>query len=142
MITLVIAGVLIGIVVPRFGLVETRRAVRNARDAYVHLAARASSAALERGEVVCIEVVRADARIEVYTLEDASEIESIDLDDQFGVDVTTSTGTDTTVCYSSRGFATDAGTNVPDTGADTVTFARSGESARAQARPLGQVEAL
>ncbi|MFW6201265.1 MAG: pilus assembly FimT family protein [Gemmatimonadota bacterium] len=140
-VSIMIAGVLVGIIVPRFGMVESRRAVRNARDAFVHLAARATSTALERGEIVCIEVVRADARIEVYTREDETPIDAIELEDQFGAQVTTSTGNDTKVCYSARGFATDAGTNVPDAGQDIVTFTRGAESAEARVRPLGQVEA-
>ncbi|MGQ0561154.1 MAG: pilus assembly FimT family protein [Gemmatimonadota bacterium] len=134
LIVLSIAGVLLTITLPRFGQMQARQQIANARDAYVWLAARARSLAVERGTKVYLEIDPALDRAWIRAGTDT--LENLHYTNEYSADVTTGTEARVVVCYSPRGYALETCSAGLGT---AVTFTGGPERARAQVGLIGMV---
>ena len=115
--------------------VQQRMSVRQARNVYASVHARARAQAIEFGQRVMVEIDPAGDSI--WVTRNDTTLEVIRLFDEMGVDIQTSESV--TVCMNSRGFA-DTGCNSFDED-ETVTllFTLGADSSSLQILPLGQV---
>lgn len=134
-IAIIVGGILLSISVAAFGAVESRTAVRQARNVFAGLHARTRAHAIEFGTTTLLEIdVGGDS---VWISRNDTTLETIRLGDEFGVDLT-SGATRYTLCMSPRGYA-DTGCTSFNTGV-TLTFARGAKSMTATMLPLGQLD--
>lgn len=132
-----IAGALGTLATPRLSLHMERRAVLQARDAFVAIAARGRSAALQRGEIVVLRALPDTDRIIVYGGNGSDTLEILDLASGRGVDLLAATAP--VVCYTPRGFAhpgCGSGSQLPM----RVSFTAGGDTLSATITPIGLVE--
>jgi type II secretory pathway pseudopilin PulG len=135
-IVVAVAMVLMTIAVPAFSRVRERKAVQNARDAYVWAAAVARALAVERGTTVALELDPGSG-LALVRVVGADTIQRVDFDGGYGAEVETKVGT-VTVCYTARGFAAPTGCsqNLPA----EINFLRGPYQAGVLVQSLGQVE--
>lgn len=108
LIALVIAGALLGMAFPRFDHYRSVRAAVNARDAFTMAAARARSAAVEKGDVVVLMIRPYHDSVFVMTGDAQDTLEVLDYrSGQFPADLLMDTGLPAPfrICYLARGFA-------------------------------------
>lgn len=134
-IAIVVGGILLSIAIAGFGAVESRTAVRQARNVFAGLHARARAHAIEFGTTTRLEVdVGGDS---VWISRDGTTVESVPLGREFGVDLR-AVGGAYTLCMSPRGYADTGCTSFG--GAVTLNFERASESMTATMLPMGQLE--
>lgn len=134
-ITILVGGILLSIAVASFGAVQSRTSVRQARNVFAGVHARARAHAVEFGTTTLLEVdVGGDS---VWISRNDTTLEAIGFRSEFGVDLTAG-ATRYTLCMSPRGYADTACTSFA--GAVTLTFERGTESMIATMLPLGQLE--
>jgi prepilin-type N-terminal cleavage/methylation domain-containing protein len=138
---IVVGAILVGLVVNGASAYVSRKRVSNARDAFVYLAMRARSAAIERGRNVSLHLSEAQGRITVNEGCSASgaELERLHLENEFHAKVEAAKDP-ITVCYSPRGFAIEGQTTI--SAPTVVSFVIGKDTARARVAPLGQVEGV
>lgn len=139
LIVVVVAAVLLSAAVPQFGKLQARWGADNARDAYMSLAARARATAVQQGVTVWLTLDTDADEAVVYTAA-PDTIETQDFAADLFAEVTASVSGPIELCYTPRGFAHPACTNV--TAPVTVTFSRGAYDSQAEVKPLGQVEQL
>ena len=144
LLVIVIGAILATMTVPSFTRLASGQNARNARDAVVWMAARARSRAIERGEVIKLEINIGDERAWIVrrnagTALASDTLEKIDFENEQDVQVTAPARI--TLCYNPRGYAFRCSTDSP-AAAVNVTFTHAGKSAVARVRPLGQVDRL
>lgn len=137
LIIVLIAGVLAALAAPPItSYLESRNRLQ-ARDAFMMMASRARSAAVEEGDFVLMTVSATGDSVVVTSQRDASAIEVLRLYDGRGrADITGSS--DITICYTPRGFAHPScrdGDDLPH----QVGFASGSDTAYATIT-LGRVE--
>jgi prepilin-type N-terminal cleavage/methylation domain-containing protein len=137
-IAIAIAAILMAIMAPQFQRAQERRGAHAARDAVIRLAATSRMLAVERGRSVLMEIDPESRRAWAIAVGSADTLTLIDLQREFGAQVTTDGGK-LTVCYNSRGYAIGACSVGLNNGA-AVSFTRGPFEARAAVLPLGQVE--
>jgi prepilin-type N-terminal cleavage/methylation domain-containing protein len=139
LIVIAIAGILSTIAFSGMKEYLARQGARNARDEFVYMAARARAAAIERSQVVRLEISPDEDRVRIVTSQNGVEkvLETRHYTGEFNAVVTTGNGETLTICYSPRGYASTSCTSISEE--VSVDFARAGKSARAVVRPLGQV---
>ncbi|MBI4544081.1 MAG: hypothetical protein HY703_02670 [Gemmatimonadetes bacterium] len=137
LLVLMIGAVLTSMASPRVGHLQAVRALVNAQNSAIFLAARARAVAVERGKTARLEVDPLGDRAWIVVLP-SDTVSLVDYRDEFAADVFTTTGTTLTVCYTPRGFALPSCTspNLPA----FVGFSRGRDTLRVRVRPLGQVE--
>lgn len=134
-ITIMVGGILLSIAVAGFGAVQSRTSVRQARNVFAGVHARARAHAIEFGTTTLLEVdVGGDS---VWISRNDTTLEAIRLRSEFGVDLTAG-ATRYTLCMSPRGYADTSCTSFA--GAVTLTFERGAEAMTATMLPLGQLE--
>lgn len=142
-VVMLIGAVLTGIAMSRVSDYVDRRGARNARDAFVYLAARARALAIERGRTVRLEVDPAGDRAWLVAPDGSGGIdtlESVAYMGEFRADVATSAGGAVRVCYTPRGYALGTCNSFPMDTTVRVTFRRAVYADSVTVRPLGQVE--
>jgi len=135
MFVVVLVGMVLAVIaLPPLARVRERRAVANARDAYVWTAAVARGLAIERGATVRLDLIPAANAAFVRVGEDT--IQRVDFG-TYGA-VVQGSEANVTVCYSARGFASPGGCseNLP---AD-IDFRRGDYVAGVRVKSLGDVE--
>lgn len=146
LIVMVIGAALLTMAIPNFTRVSAGQNARNARDAVVWMSARARSRAIERGQVMLLEIDPASERAWIVFRRQtgsavaADTLEKTNFATEQSVQIS-GPSNKVTLCYNSRGYAfactgTSATTNVD------VVFTHAGRSATARLKPLGQVERL
>jgi len=133
-VVIMVGAVLTTIAIRSLGGVQSRMSVRQARNVFASMHARARAQAVEFGENVLLEVDTGGDSI--WVTRAGTVLEVIRFQNEMGVDITGSAST-YTVCMNSRGFATES-CNSFNT-AVTLGFAQGGETASLQILPLGQV---
>lgn len=135
-IALIVSGILLSITVAGFAAVERRTAVRQARNVFAGLHARARAHAIEFGTIARLGVdLGGDS---VWVDRDGTIVETVRIGEEFGVDLSSSV-TGITLCMSPRGYA-DTDCNSFGS-AVKIGFARgSSEVMTATLLPLGQLE--
>ena len=134
-IVLVIGSVLAGIAMSGFGNARGGYAVRGARNTMTSLHARARVHAIERGTRVLLVVDPGGDSITIRR--GTTVIETIRFQEEFGVDIRTSSGAAVTLCMNPRGFADEACNSF--TAPVRVTFWQAADSASVGLLTLGQL---
>ena len=132
-----IGSILTSIVITSFSGVSGRFAVKGARQTFMSMHARARAQAVEYGQTIQLNV---DAGGDSVWLSRGAEVlEVLHLDEEFNVDVRTSTNMGLRLCMNPRGFA--------DTGCNSfsshviVTFLLASDTASVRVLTLGQMVA-
>jgi type IV fimbrial biogenesis protein FimT len=146
LLVMIIGAVLLSMAIPSFTRMTAGQNARNARDAVVWMAARARSRAIERGEVVLLEIDPPSERAWIVRRNTGTALASDTLEKtNFGteqsVTLSTTSNNRLTLCYSPRGYAFTCSGNSPGSN-QNVTFLHAGKSAIAVVKPLGQIERL
>lgn len=144
LLVIVIGAILATMTVPSFTRLASGQNARNARDAVVWMAARARSRAIERGEVVKLEIHVGNERAWIVrrnagTALASDTLEKIDFAVEQNVQINAPARI--ALCYNPRGYAFSCSAYSPAATVD-VTFMHAGKSAVARVRPLGQIERL
>lgn len=133
-IVLVIGSILTSIALASYSNARGHFAVRGARNAFVSLQARARAQAIEEGEVTWLVAdVSGDS---AYLSRNDTVLERIHFDDEFHVDLQSSTG-NLRLCMTPRGVA-DTSCNSFSSAA-TLQFWQNADSCSVQVLPLGQL---
>ena len=134
-VVLMLGVALTSIAVRSMAGIQSRMSVRQARNVYAALHARARAQAVEFGEPVMVGI---DAEGDSLWLErdDGTRLEVIRLFDEMGVDLQGSSST-YTVCMNARGFADESCNSFDEP--VTLSFVMGGDSASLLILPLGQV---
>lgn len=145
LLVMIIGAVLLSMAIPSFTRVAAGQNARNARDAVVWMGARARSRAIERGEVVLLEINPATERAWIVrrntgTALASDTLEKVSFQTERSVDISGITS-QLTLCYNPRGYAFKCSANSPVTNQDVV-FSHAGKTATARVKPLGQIERL
>ena len=143
---IIIGAVLLSMAIPSFTRITAGQNARNARDAVVWMGARARSRAIERGEVVLLEIQPSSERAWIVRRNTGTALASDTLEKtNFGteqqVTLSTTSNNKITLCFSPRGYAFTCATGSPGTNVN-VTFSHAGKTAIARVKPLGQIERL
>jgi len=134
-IAILVGAILASIAMASFGSVQSRTAVRQSRNAFAALHARARAQAIEFGTTTLLEVdVGGDS---AWISRNDTILERIDFSQDFDVDIRSST-TRYTLCMSPRGYADTECTSF--TGLAAMTFAQGVDSMTATMLPLGQLQ--
>jgi Tfp pilus assembly protein FimT len=134
-IVVLVGAILVSIAQMSFGAVQSRTAVRQSRNAFAALHARARAQAIEFGTRTMLEVdVGGDS---AWVSRNDTILETIHFRQNFDVDLRSST-TRYTLCMSPRGYADTDCTSF--SGLATVTFAQGADTMSATMLPLGQLE--
>jgi len=136
-VVLMVGSILTGIALSNFSGISSRFAVRGARQTLMSMHARARAQAVEFGANVRLNVDPAGDS--AWLSQDGAVLERVDFNDEFHVDVRTSTGATLWVCMNPRGFA-DTGCNNFNSRV-TVTFLQSSDTASVGILTLGQMVA-
>lgn len=134
-IVILVGAILTTIAVRGLGSVQSRASVRQARNVYASMHARARAQAVELGE-------RVELRIDpvgdsIWLSRDGAVLHVVRFRSEMGVDIRAGSNTHT-VCMDPRGFA-DASCNSFESSPLTLTFAQGADTASLQVLPLGQV---
>ncbi len=136
-IVLMIGSILTSIVITSFSGVSGRFAVKGARQTFMSMHARARAQAVEYGRTVRLNV---DAGGDSVWLSTGGEVlEVLHFDEEFNVDIRTSTDSNLQLCMNPRGFA-DTGCNNFSSPV-TVTFLLTSDTASVRVLTLGQMVA-
>ena len=135
-VVLVVGSVLTSIAVKNYNGVSGRFAVRGARQTLMSMHARARVHAVEYGQTVMLFVDPAGDSI--WIRRGTEVIDRMDLNQEFNVDVKTSTDSSIRVCMNPRGFANTWCNNFNST--VTITFVLSSDTASVRMLTLGQME--
>lgn len=135
-VVVMIAGVLLMIVAPNIQQALAQRDVNGARDNVMLLAAQARARAVEMSRLVEFRLDVDQARAWVIEHPDNTIIDQVDLQEERGVDISADQDL-FRLCYTARGFAEGACTNVSDN--EDVRFHRAGYDAEMTIWSLGQV---
>ena len=134
-IAVLVGGILVTITMVSFGAVQSRTAVRQSRNAFAALHARARAHAIEFGTTTTFEVdLGGDS---AWITRNDTILERVEFREGFGVDLRSS-ATRYKLCMSPRGYADTGCTTF--TGAATVTFSQGADSMTATMLPLGQLQ--
>jgi type II secretory pathway pseudopilin PulG len=114
--------------------VQGRAAARQARQVFVALHARTRATAIERGEIVRLNIAKTGDSI--WMLRGTTVVEKLHLNQELGVDIE-GTGT-VTLCMSPRGYAETACNSFTST--QTIVFAAGGDTAGVQLQTMGQLK--
>lgn len=136
-VVITLIAILAGIAAPSMGTIQARMDTGSARDGFMLYSARARSLAIDRGSVTKLRVDPATDRVVIMV--GNTPTDSIDFQSEYGVSLGTDTDAAVVVCYSSRGIAM-VSCNEGLAADVVVSFTRSGTSATALLRPLGQVK--
>jgi prepilin-type N-terminal cleavage/methylation domain-containing protein len=139
----VIVAILIGVVltsiaVKGFGLTSSEMSVKQAKNVFTGLVARARAMAIERGTLSLLWVdVQADSvNLSVWTGSDWDHEETVHFGGDMGIDIQSSSGTFYQM-MTPRGYANTR--YVSFSGSNKVTFVQGGQSESLELLPLGQV---
>jgi prepilin-type N-terminal cleavage/methylation domain-containing protein len=134
-IVILVGAILASITMASFGTVQNRTAVRQSRNAFAALHARARAQAIEFGTMTMFEMdVGGDS---AWISRNDTILERVNFAQEFDVDVQ-STKTRYTLCMSPRGYADgDCGSLA---GPAAMTFSRGSDSMSATMLPLGQLQ--
>lgn len=135
-----VVAIMVGVILTTIAIrstagVQQRMAVKQARNVFASMHARARAQAVEFGDRVLLNVsTEGDS---IWVSRGGTTLEVIDFQDEMRVDIQ---GEETTytVCMNARGFAEES-CNVNLDAAVTLSFATGGETASLQVLPLGQV---
>ena len=135
-----IVVMIVGIILTSIGMstlqgVQGRAAARQARQVFVALHARTRATAIERGQVVKLNIDKGGDSI--WVMRGTTLVEKLHFNQELGVDVEGS-GT-VTLCMSPRGYAETA-CNVNLGSTVTLVFAAGGDTAGIQLQPMGQIK--
>lgn len=134
-VVILIASIVLTTTVRSFGDVGDRRAVVAAQATFEGMHARARAHAIEKGTIV---ELRVDGSADVVYLETESEqLEMVDFNEAYGVDLQGYPTDEVTLCMSPRGFADTSCNSFPSLGA--AFFAAGDEVVWAAFLPLGQL---
>ena len=133
LLVLMVGMILASIAWKSFEGVQGRAAARQARVAFAALHARTRAVAIERGQIVRLNVDRGTDS--VWVDRGTTRVETIRFDDELGVDIAGS-GT-MTLCMNPRGYAETACNNFTST--QTLVFAAGGDTAGVEVRTMGQI---
>lgn len=134
-IALMVAGLLLSISVSAFGTVRARYSVREARNSFAALQARARAQAIEYAQTV---EFHADADGDsIWISRNDTILERMRLNDEFGVDMRSSS-TPFTLCFNARGYGGDASCSTFSSPV-SVGFFSATDSARVGVLPYGQL---
>jgi prepilin-type N-terminal cleavage/methylation domain-containing protein len=134
-VVIMVGSVLTSIAITSFSGVSGRFATRGARQTFMAMHARARAHAVEYGRSVHLNL---DPDGDSVWLSRAGDVlEVLDFDEEFHVDIRTSTSSDLKVCMNARGFA-DMGCN-NFTSPVTVTFSLASDTASVRVFTLGQM---
>lgn len=143
LIVIVVAGILTGMAYPGVARYISQQNATNARNSFAYMAARARSAAIERGSVARLTIDAAgDSAIVVTAGGDV--LERMNYAIEYQVDVSSSGEPILDICYTSRGFAVQGSPACSANDLDAVTdltFTRANRSSSARVRLAGQVVA-
>lgn len=134
LVALLVGSVLISVAVSSLSSVQTRYAVRSARDSFISLHARTRAHAIERGGRTDLLVFSAGDS--VLILSGADTLERVHFQESMGVDIRMS-GASLRLCMNARGFA-NTSCNSFNTVAK-VGFAQGSEVQEVEILPLGQL---
>jgi prepilin-type N-terminal cleavage/methylation domain-containing protein len=135
LIVILIGAVLGSIAVPQFGKQASKRSATNARDAFIHAAARARAAALQSGDEVRLRVNAGTDRVEITDRFNVQIAEPLDF--RTGpVQARILGNAIVTVRYTPRGFAHPA--SVPNQ--DVIFTSVQGRDSALARITIGQVE--
>jgi prepilin-type N-terminal cleavage/methylation domain-containing protein len=134
-VVILVASVILTTTVRSFGDVGDRRAVTAAQATFEGMHARARAQAIEKGTIV---ELRVDGAADQVFLETASEqLEMIDFNEAYGIDLWGYPTDEVTLCMSPRGFAETTCNSFPSLGA--AFFVAGDEIVWAAFLPLGQL---
>jgi len=134
-IVVLVGAILATIAISSLGAVQSRTAVRQSRNAFAALHARARAQAIEFGTTTLLGVdVGGDS---AWISRNDTILERIHFGEEFEVDLQSST-TRYTLCMSPRGYANTDCTSF--TGLAALTFVQGADSMSATMLPLGQLE--
>lgn len=134
-VVIMVASVILASTVRSFGDVGDRRAVVAAQATFEGMHARARAQAIEKGTIVELHV---DGSEDLVWLQTASEqLEILDFNEVYGIDLQGYPTDDVTLCMSPRGFAETTCNSFPSLGA--AFFVAGDEILWAAFLPLGQL---
>lgn len=134
-IAILVTGILTSIAIASIGAVQSRTAVRQARNAFAALHARTRAQAIEFGTTTRLQVdIEGDS---AWITRNDTTLETIWFSEEFEVDLR-SPSAGYTLCMSPRGYADTDCTSF--TGAAVVTFRQGPDSMTATMLPLGQLQ--
>lgn len=133
-IVLMVGVILASIAMNGYALIQSRMAVRGARDTFAALHSRARAYAVERGVRTLFNVDAAGDS--VWITSSGTRIDGLNFRDAMGVDIQSSPSS-VNLCMTPRGFA-DTGCNTFSSTV-TFTFAQGAESTTLSMRTLGQL---
>ena len=136
-VVLIVGSVLTGIAISTFDGVSGRYAASGARQTFMGLHARARAQAVELGGTVRLNIDPAGDS--VWLARAGNVLEVVDFQEQFNVDVSTSTAALVRVCMNARGFGDTACNNFSSP--VDVLFWVASDTASATILPLGQMVA-
>ena len=136
-VVLMVGSVLTSIAITEFNGVSGRFAVKGARQTLMSMQARARVQAVEFGRTVRLHVDPVGDSIWLSRGSDVLDV--LNFDEEFHVDIETSTNSEVRLCMNPRGFA-DTGCN-SFTSPVTVTFVLISDTASVVLLPLGQMVA-
>ena len=145
LLVIIIGAIMMMMAIPSFTRVTAGQNARNARDQLVWMSARARSRAIERGQVILLEVHTGNDRAWIVrrntgTALASDTLEKVNFLTEQSVELS-GTATQVTLCYNPRGYAFGCSGNSPSTN-QSVVFSHAGKSATAVLKPLGQIERL
>lgn len=135
---LMVGSVLTSIAIQSFNGISGRFAARGARQTLLSMHARARAQAVEFGQTVRLNVDPGGDS--VWLSQGADILTVVDFEEEFNVDVRTSTDSNLKVCMNARGFA--------DTGCNnfvspvTITFLLASDTFSVRVLTLGQMTAV
>lgn len=134
LVVLVISTVLMSMAVKAFGATSSHLAVRQARNVYAGMVARARAQAIESGfTTLVVANIPGDS---VWIFANGRVVENVRFSEEMGVDIQ-STSSTVRLCMSPRGYAnTDCNSFKSTT---KMSFAQGAESESIQILPLGQI---
>ena len=136
MIVVIVVGAMLATIATRsFSGVAGRFAVQGAQRTFQSMHARARAQAIEYGTNVSVSIDPAGDSI--WLTQDTTVLEKVYLDQEFGVDVTTSTASTITICMSPRGFGDTSCTSY--SGTVLIEFLLGSDAAGLFALPYGQL---
>ncbi len=138
-VVMMIAAVLLSYGFQALSKASADRASTGARDTFVWLGRRARALAVQRGTTVRLSMKPSASRAKV--LMGTTVVDQVYFQQQFGTNVTLSSGDSLVICYTPRGIAQTTTPCSTLSSPITVTFQQGARSASAVVQALGQVEA-
>lgn len=144
---LIIMGIIASFAIPNFNNMQRARGAMNARDAFVWMAARARTRAVETGTTQLLQVDPANNRAWIVmrritgTALASDTVLKINFQNEHKATVSTTANSLFTVCYNPRGYANRCDASSPETNID-VTFTHVAKTAAARVKLLGGIERL